>query len=227
MKDADTQPLLRYYDVVASMFVAIYLISLVATTKIVALGSFQVPGALIIFPISYLAGDILTEVYGYARTRRVIWLGFIAAALLSLVLYAVQLLPAAPGWEHQAAYEAILGVVPRITIASLIAYWAGEFANSFVLAKMKIWTNGRMLWTRTIGSTIIGQAVDSIVFGTAAFAGVLPAATVFTIVGSLYLLKVLYEIIATPFTYAAVNFLKRQEGIDTFDRKTAFTPFRF
>lgn len=227
MKPTEAQPLLKYYDVVASMFVAVYLISIVATTKIVALGPFDVPGALILFPLAYLAGDILTEVYGYSRTRRIIWLGFISAALLSVVLYAVQVLPAAPGWQNQAAYEAILGVVPRITIASLAAYWAGEFTNSFVLAKMKVWTNGRMLWSRTIGSTIVGQAVDSIVFGVGAFAGVLPATSVFSIVGSLYVLKVFYEVLATPVTYAIVNFLKRQEGMDTFDRDTAFTPFRF
>lgn len=217
----------KYFDVVACMFVAVYIISQVSSAKLFSLGPFIFPGAIVIFPFAYIFGDILTEVYGYARTRRVIWLGFIAAALLAIVLTIVQFLPPAPNWEFQSGYEQILGVVPRVVLGSLLAYWAGEFANSFVMAKMKIWTGGKMLWARTIGSTVVGQLVDSIVFGTIAFAGIIPWSVIFTLVGSLYLFKVLYEIVATPLTYLIVNKLKRAEGIDVYDSQTNFTPFRF
>lgn len=217
----------KYFDVIGSLFVAVYLISQVSSAKLIALGPFTFPGAIIIFPISYIFGDILTEVYGYARTRRIIWVGFIAAVLMSLVFLAVQYLPPAADWPLQQAYESILGFVPRVVIGSIAAYWAGEFANSYILAKMKLWTKGRLLWSRTIGSTVVGQAVDSVVFATIAFAGVVPSKIVFTIMGSIYLFKVLYEVLATPLTYAIVNFLKRAEGIDAYDYQTDFSPFRF
>lgn len=217
----------RYFDIVACIFVAVYLISQVSSAKLFSLGPFVFPGAIVIFPVAYIFGDILTEVYGYARTRRVIWLGFIAAALLAIVLAIVQFLPPAPNWTFQQSYEQILGIVPRVVLGSLLAYWAGEFANSFVLAKMKILTQGRMLWSRTIGSTVIGQLVDSIVFGIVAFAGLIPWSVILTLVGSIYIFKVLYEIVATPLTYLIVNRLKRAESIDVYDRQTNFTPFRF
>lgn len=217
----------KYFDIVACVFVAVYIISQVSSAKLFSLGPFVFPGAIVIFPFAYIFGDVLTEVYGYARTRRVIWIGFITAALLAVVLAIVQILPSAPSWTFQTEYEAILGVVPRVVLGSLLAYWAGEFVNSFVLAKMKIWTGGRMLWSRTIGSTVVGQLVDSAVFGVVAFAGVIPWSVIVTLVGSIYLFKVLYEVVVTPLTYVIVNWLKKAEGIDVFDKNTDFTPFKF
>lgn len=217
----------KYFDVIACLFVAVYLISQVSSAKLFSFGPFVFPGAIVVFPFAYIFGDILTEVYGYARTRRVIWLGFISAAILAVVLAIVQILPSAPNWTFQHEYEAILGVVPRVVLGSLLAYWAGEFANSFILAKMKIWTGGRKLWSRTIGSTVVGQLVDSAVFGVVAFGGLMPWSVIVTLVGSIYLFKVLYEVAATPLTYVIVNRLKRHEGIDVFDNNTSFTPFKF
>lgn len=215
----------KYFDVVSCMFVAIYLISQIASTKLFAVGPFAFPGAIVIFPLAYIFGDVLTEVYGFARTRKVIWVGFVAAILMSFVLMVVQYLPPAPSWQFQKSYEQILGFVPRVVIGSIAAFWAGEFVNSYVLAKMKVLTHGRMLWTRTIGSTVIGQAIDSIVFAIIAFAGTVPASVLISIVGSLYLFKVFYEILATPMTYFVVNLLKRAEGIDVYDHETDFSPF--
>jgi len=217
----------RYFDIVAVAFVSVYLISQVSSSKLFMIGRVQLPGAAVVFPLSYIFGDILTEVYGYARTRRVIWAGFGAAVLMALFLWIVQVLPPASGWADQAAYEAILGVVPRMVLGSIVAYWAGEFANSYVMARMKVLTDGRHLWTRTVGSTVVGQAVDSGVFITVAFAGRLPWGAMLQIAGSLYLFKVAYEVVATPVTYAVVRWLKRAEQVDVFDRATDFTPFRF
>lgn len=217
----------KYFDIVACLFVGVYIISQVASVKLVSIGPFVLPGAAILFPFAYIFGDILTEVYGYGRTRRVIWLGFFCAAMLTLVLWIVQILPAPPSWALQNSYDQLLGLVPRIVVGSLLAYWAGEFANSFIMAKMKIWSNGKRLWSRTIGSTVVGQAVDSVVFGTVAFAGLMPWSVILTLVGSIYLFKVLYEIIATPLTYFIVNRLKRAEGIDVYDNGTNFSPFKF
>ena len=216
----------KCFDVVAIAFVSVYLISQVSSSKLFVLGHLELPGAAVVFPMSYIFGDILTEVYGYARTRRVIWGGFGAAILMALVLWIVQMLPPAPDWHNQQAYEAILGVVPRMVLGSIVAYWAGEFANSYVMAKMKLTTKGLHLWTRTVGSTIVGQAVDSTVFITIAFAGRIPWSMVLQIAATLYLSKVVYEIAATPLTYAIVKWLKRVEQVDFYDWKTDFTPFR-
>ncbi len=216
----------RYFDIVAMAFVAVYLISQVSSSKLFAVGGLQLPGAAVVFPLSYIFGDILTEVYGYARTRRVIWTGFGLAIVMAVVLWTVQILPPAPGWTDQAAYDSILGVVPRMVLGSITAYWAGEFTNSYIMAKMKLLTNGRYLWTRTVGSTVVGQAVDSTVFILVAFAGRLPGSVLFQIAATLYLAKVAYEVAATPLTYMIVRWLKKAEGIDVFDRATDFTPFR-
>lgn len=216
----------RYFDIVAMAFIAVYLISQVSSSKLFAIGGLQLPGAAVVFPLSYIFGDILTEVYGYSRTRRVIWVGFASAVAMALVLWIVQILPPAPGWPDQLAYQAILGVVPRMVLGSIMAYWAGEFTNSYIMAKMKVLTNGRHLWTRTVGSTVVGQAVDSTVFIVVAFAGRLPGGVLFQIAATLYLAKVAYEIVATPLTYLIVRWLKRAEGIDVYDRATDFTPFR-
>lgn len=216
----------QYFDWIAYAFIAVYLTSMVSTSKLFAIGPFQFPGAIVVFPLSYLFGDILTEVYGYARTRKVIWAGFFAAILLSAVLWLVQQLPPAPGWSNQAAYDLILGVIPRVVVGSILAYWCGEFVNSYVMAKMKILTNGRFLWTRTIGSTVIGQAVDSLIFIVVAFWGTVPLLVIAKIIGSVYLFKVLYEVAATPFTYLIVNSLKRAEKVDVYDTHTNFSPFK-
>lgn len=215
----------RYFDVIMALFVAVLLISNVASAKILDLGPFTFDGGTILFPLSYIFGDILTEVYGYRRSRKVIWTGFGCAGLMSLVFAIVGALPPAKGWEHQAAYEAILGQTPRIVLGSLIAYWAGEFSNSFVLAKLKIITYGRWLWTRTIGSTIVGEGVDTILFANIAFLGTLPQDLLVTLILSNYIFKVGVEVLATPITYAIVTFLKRAEQEDYYDRDTDFNPF--
>jgi uncharacterized integral membrane protein (TIGR00697 family) len=216
----------RYFDLIMALFVAVLLISNVASSKILQLGPFTFDGGTLLFPISYIFGDILTEVYGYRRSRRVIWAGFGSAALMAGVLALVGALPPAGGWEHQEAYEAILGVTPRIVLGSLVAYFAGEFSNSYTLAKMKIWTQGRWLWTRTIGSTLIGEGVDTLLFVTIAFAGTLPWSLFWSIVVSNYVFKVGLEAIMTPVTYRVTNFLKRAENEDVYDTDTDFNPFK-
>ena len=216
----------KYFDLIMALFVAVLLISNIASSKIVKLGPFTFDGGTLLFPISYIFGDILTEVYGYRRSRRVIWVGFGCAALMAIVLAIVGALPPADGWEYQKAYEAILGTTPRIVLASLIAYFAGEFSNSYTLAKMKILTQGRWLWTRTIGSTLVGEGVDTILFVTIAFAGTLPWALFWSIVVSNYVFKVGLEAVMTPITYRITNFLKREEKEDVYDVDTDFNPFR-
>ncbi len=178
------------------------------------------------FPLSYVFGDVLTEVYGYARARKVIWVGFVGVFFASLMSYIIVKLPAAPGWEGQEAYALIFGQVPRIVLASLLAFMAGEMINAYVMAKMKIWTQGKYLWTRTIGSTILGQGSDSLIFYPVAFYGIWENNILITVMLSNYLIKVGWEAILTPVTYKIVNFLKRVENVDIFDNKTAFTPFK-
>jgi len=216
----------RYFDIIAGLFVAVLLISNIASTKIVQLWKFTFDGGTILFPLSYIFGDILTEVYGYRKSRRVIWIGFFSALLMSLTLVLIGLIKPAAGWEFQDAYMKILGQTPRIVAASLVAYFAGEFSNSFVLAKMKILTGGRWLFTRTIGSTIIGEGIDTVLFVTIAFAGLYTNHLLFLIIISNYIFKVLLEIVLTPATYKIVGFLKRREKVDWFDYKTNFNPFK-
>lgn len=216
---------LRYFDLVMAAFVAVILISNVASSKFLVLGPFTFDGGTLLFPISYIFGDILTEVYGYRRARRVIWTGFAAAALMAGTFALVGTLPPAPGWENQAAYEAILGTTPRIVLGSLIAYWCGSFSNAFVLAKVKILTNGRWLWLRTISSTLVGEGVDSVLFILIAFAGTLPPATIGAGIISNYVFKCGIEAAMTPVTYWIVRTLKKAENIEIFDRDTNFNPF--
>jgi len=217
----------KYYDIILGLFVAVLLISNVASSKILDLGPFTFDGGTILFPISYIFGDILTEVYGYKRSRRVIWTGFFCALLMSVVLIIVGKLPPAADWGFQKDYENILGLTPRIVLASLIAYFSGEFSNSYTLAKMKIKTKGRWLWSRTIGSTVIGEGVDTLLFVMIAFYGVFPNDLLMAIMISNYIFKVSFEAILTPFTYLTVRFLKRREGVDTYDYQTDFNPFAF
>lgn len=215
----------KYFDIILGLFVAVLLISNVASTKILQFGPFTFDGGTILFPIIYIFGDILTEVYGYKQSRRVIWTGFFAALLMSVVFMIVGKLPAAADWVNQEAYDKILGLTPRIVIASLIAYFSGEFSNSFTLAKMKIATKGRYLWSRTIGSTVVGEGVDTLLFVLIAFWGILPGSLILTVIISNYVFKVGFEILATPLTYLVVGKLKQKEGVDVYDDKTNFNPF--
>jgi uncharacterized integral membrane protein (TIGR00697 family) len=218
----------RYYDLVMAAFVTVLVCAnVIGAAKRATLFGFTFGAGVLFFPISYVFGDVLTEVYGYARARKVVWAGFGALAFASFMSWAILAFPPAPGWPNQAAYETVFGGTPRIIFASLVAYFCGEFCNSYVLAKMKLLTQGRMLWMRTIGSTIVGEAVDSLVFYPAAFLGA-PGWTqqqVMQVMLSNYLLKVGWEVVMTPFTYKIVNFLKRAESEDYYDRGTNFTPF--
>ncbi len=217
---------LKYFGMITGFFVAVLLISNLASTKIVDFFGFIFDGGTLLFPLSYIFGDILTEVYGYKRARRVIWTGFVSAAAMSIVFMAIGAMAPAPGWEHQAAYDAILGVLPRIVLASLIAYFAGEFSNSYIMAKMKIIQKGKQLWKRTIGSTIIGEGVDTVLFATIAFWGTMPLEIFLMLVVSNYIFKVGIEVLFTPITYKIVGFLKRAEHEDVYDTDTNFTPFK-
>ena len=216
----------KFLAIITGLFVAVLLISNIASTKVFEFLGLVLDGGTILFPLSYIFGDILTEVYGYRKSRKVIWIGFFSALLMSVVFLIVGALPPAAGWENQQAFEAILGFVPRLVIASLIAYFAGEFSNSFILAKMKILTKGKRLWTRTIGSTVVGQGIDTALFATIAFWGVLPLETFVSLVVSNYIFKVGVEVLFTPATYGIVGFLKREEKMDVYDYNTDFTPFR-
>ncbi|MBI4155598.1 queuosine precursor transporter [Candidatus Woesearchaeota archaeon] len=218
---------MKYFSIISTLFVAMLMISNTVSSKLFSLGPFIFAGGIIVFPITYIFGDILTEVYGYRRSRKIIWTGFFALLFMSLIYLIVGILPSAPSWNNQQAYMNILGIVPRITIASLIAYWAGEFSNSYALAKLKILTKGKYLWMRTIGSTILGEGVDTILFVLIAFYGVFPGLMLIIAGLSGYVFKVLYEIIATPITYKVVKFLKKAEGCDHFDYGTNFNPLSF
>jgi uncharacterized integral membrane protein (TIGR00697 family) len=216
----------RYYDLVMAAFVTVLLCAnLIGASKVATLHGITFGAGVLFFPISYVFGDVLTEVYGYARARKVVWAGFGALIFASFMTWAVLAFPPAPGWTHQDAFQTVFGSTPRIVLASLIAYFCGEFCNSFVLAKLKLITSGRMLWLRTIGSTIAGEAVDSIIFYPLAFLGIWPRALVVQVLISNYLLKVGWEAAMTPVTYRVVNALKRAEQEDYYDRDTNFTPF--
>ncbi len=217
----------KWFPIVMAVFVTSLLTANIIAVKLVQLGPLVVPAAIIIFPLSYIFGDVLTEVYGYRRARQVIWTGFACNLLMVIAIWIGGRLPSAPFWAaNQEAYETILGFTPRLLAASFIAYLAGEFLNSFVLAKMKIATQGRWLWTRTIGSTLIGQLADSAVFISLAFGGLLPAGQIVATVAAQWLLKSTYEALATPLTYVVVSFLKRAEREDAYDYDTDFNPFR-
>ncbi|WP_375271731.1 queuosine precursor transporter [Sphingomonas sp.] len=223
----------RFYDLVMAAFVAILLLSNVLGAGKVAVVTLPVVGAwpfgagILFFPVSYVIGDVLTEVYGYARARRVIWVGFAATVFMAFMAWVVVALPPAPDWTNQAAYETVFGQVPRIVVASMCAFWAGEFVNAYVLARMKVWSGGRHLWMRTIGSTLVGQGVDSLIFYPLAFLGAAgwTGELVVTVLFTQWALKVGWEVLLTPVTYALVGALKRAEGVDVFDRETDFSPF--
>jgi uncharacterized integral membrane protein (TIGR00697 family) len=217
----------RYLDALTTAFVVILLVSNLVAQKICLIGPFAVSAAILLFPITYIFGDIFTEVYGFAASRRAIWLGFFGTALLYLIGTIAIALPAAPSWHNQQAFTVVFGFIPRILAASLISFWAGEFANSYTMARLKLLTNGRKLWTRTIGSTIVGQAVDTVLVITLTFAGIHPVRTLVNMIATGYALKVGYEVIATPLTYLVINWLKSAEHADAFDRHESFNPFSF
>jgi uncharacterized integral membrane protein (TIGR00697 family) len=216
----------RYYEFVMAAFVTVLLCAnLIGASKVATLFGVTFGAGVLFFPISYVFGDILTEVYGYARARKVVWAGFGALVFASFMSWAVLAFPPAPGWPHQAAFQTVFGSTPRIVVASLVAYFCGEFCNSYVLARMKVKMSGRHLWMRTIGSTIVGEAVDSAIFYPLAFLGIWSTELVVQVMISNYLLKAGWEAAMTPFTYRIVHGLKRAEQEDYYDRETDFTPF--
>src|SRR5688500_8648406 len=223
----------KYFDLLMAAFVAVLLCSnLIGVHKVTSVelpfyGEYIFGAGVLFFPISYLFNDIMTEVYGFARSRRAVWAGFAALAFASIMAYAVTALPAAHTMspEHQTAVNFIFGQTARITIASLVAFWAGEFVNSFVLAKMKVFTEGKFLWSRTIGSTVVGEAVDSLIFYPIAFLGTWSTEQVVSVMIGNYFIKVIWEVVATPVTYWIVNFLRRAEHEDYYERNTDFNPF--
>lgn len=216
-----------WFVFVVTIFITCLITANIAAVKLVEVFGFVLPAGTIIFPISYIFGDVLTEVYGYRQARRVIWLGFFCNFIVVVTIWIGQVLPPAPFWDGQKAYERILGYTPRLLVASFLAYLVGEFANSFVLAKMKIATKGRWLWTRTIGSTLVGEGLDSLVFMTLAFVWTMPMGALVLAILTQWLVKSAYEAVVTPLTYIVVNFLKRKEGLDVFDYDTRFNPLLF
>ena len=215
----------RYLDLLVTIFVVILIVSNLIAPKFVAVGWFRFSAAQLLFPITYIFGDVFTEVYGYSASRKAIWTGFLGSVIMTAFgLFAIWL-PAAPEFQNQRAFEIVFGGLPRNVAGSLIAYWAGEFANSFTVAKMKIWTGGRWLWTRTVGSTVVGQLVDTCIVIFFIYLGRQPLGVMAQLIVSGYLFKVTYEVLATPLTYLVVNFLKREEDVDFFDRHTNFNPF--
>ncbi len=214
-----------WFLVVVALFIATLIASNIVAVKLIDVSGLILTAAIVIFPLSYIIGDVLTEVYGYRQARRVIWLGFLANLVVVIAIVIAGALPAAGFWKDQQAFDLILGQTPRILAASFAAFLVGEFTNSFVLAKLKIATEGRHLWLRTIGSTLVGQGLDSAIFVAIAFAGVLPGDVLVATMITQWLVKSGYEAAATPLTYLAVGFLKRKDGVDAYDRDTRFNPF--
>ena len=216
----------RYYDIILALFASALLISNIAATKLIAFGPIITDGGAVLFPLVYIFGDILTEVYGYRYARRAIWLGFgvmlIAVAAFSVVRY----MPSAPEYTAQAAYESVLGFFPRIVAASLLAYLVGEFLNAFVLAKLKVKTAGKKLWARLVGSTIVGELADTVIFAVVAFGGILTGTDMLRFILIGWLFKTGVEVVFLPLTYRLIAFLKKQEHVDTFDKKTDFSPLK-
>jgi uncharacterized integral membrane protein (TIGR00697 family) len=214
------------FVIVTGLFITCLITSNIIIAKQISIGGIVLPAAIVIFPLSYIIGDVLTEVYGYRQARRVIWLGFICNLIAVLAIWLGKILPPAPVFDAQNAYECILGSTPRFLLASFAAYLAGEFTNSVVLSKMKIMTKGRWLWTRTIGSTLLGQGVDTVVVLAIAFVGVLPLSVLGVMMFFHWLFKCIYETVATPLTYVVVGYLKRKEGVDVYDHGVNFNPLR-
>ena len=228
MENTASQPrrTFKYYDFIMAAFVTVLLCSdVIGASKVTTIHGFTFGAGILFFPISYIFGDILTEVYGFARARKVVWAGFAALGFASFMSWVVLAFPPADGWKNQAALETAFGSTPRIVFSSMLAFFWGEYCNSYVLAKMKLWTKGRWLWTRTVGSTIAGEFVDSVIFYPLAFYGIWEDRLVVQVMISNYFLKVLWEVVNTPVTYKIVAYLKRAENEDYYDWKTDFTPF--
>lgn len=215
----------KYLGLLTAFFAVVLLTSNIVATKLIVLGPFTFDGGTLLFPLSYIFGDIMTEVYGYKKTRKVIWIGFFMSLFAMLTIMLIGAMPAASDWGNQEAYDAILGLTPRIILASLTAYFVGEFLNSFTMAKMKIWTKGKFLWLRTITSTLLGEGADTILFVLIAFMGVFETDLLIAILISNYIFKVAVEVLFTPATYLIVGFLKKSEKEDYYDNKTNFNPF--
>lgn len=216
----------KFYQFISAFFVTCLIISNIIAVKIGAFGSYFLPVAVILFPITYIIGDVLTEVYGYAAARRAIWTGFACNLLAVIAIYLSIKIPSAPFFANQKAFVDILGFTPRLLAASFIAYLVGQFTNSLVLAKMKIKTNGKYLWMRTIGSTIVGEGLDSGIFITLAFWGIMPGSVIGPLILTQWIFKTLFEVVATPVTYLVVGMLKKKEGVDVYDRETKFSPIK-
>lgn len=214
-----------FFLILTCLFVTCLLISNIIAGKLIAVGGLILPAAVILFPITYIFGDVLTEVYGYRQARLAIWLGFIANLFMVVIFLTTIYLPFPAFWKGQEAYRTVLGFTPRLVVASLVAYFAGEFSNSFLMSKLKILCNGRWLWIRTIGSTIVGEGIDTLLFIGIAFGGQLPLVVLGGMMTAQYLWKVFYEAAVTPLTYLAVGWLKRKEGIDTYDYNVKYSPF--
>lgn len=212
------------FVIIVLLFITCLIAANITAVKLVNLYGFILPAAVLVFPISYILGDVLTEVYGFRLARRVIWMGFLCNLFVVAAIWIGQVLPPAAFWDGQKSYERILGYTPRLLTASFLAYLVGEFANAVVLAKLKIATSGRWLWLRTIGSTLVGQGLDSLLFISLAFAGTIPVSALFTAIITQWLAKCIYEAVATPLTYVIVNHLKRKEGMDVYDHDTSFNP---
>ncbi len=217
-------PASLWFLLVVGLFIGSLITANVIAVKLVLLGGLILPAGVIVFPLSYIVGDVLTEVYGYGAARRVIWIGFLANLLFVVAALVAGRLPAPGFWEHQAAYDTILGFSRRLLAASFVAYLVGEFANSYILARLKVLTRGRWLWTRTISSTLVGQGLDTATFVTLAFLGTMPGSALLNTIVTAWLFKTLYEVVATPLTYVIVNGLKQAEGVDVFDEVTDFNP---
>ncbi len=215
----------RFLNLITAFFVAVLLISNIVSTKVVEFGFFTFDGGTLLFPVSYIFGDVLTEVYGFKEARKVIWIGFFCALMMSMVVWLIGALPSAPEWTNQESYNAILGSTPRIVLASLVAYFAGSFSNSIILSRLKISTKGKMLWLRTISSTIIGEGVDTLLFIAVAFWGTFSIPLLVSIFISNYIFKVGFEVILTPVTYKVVGYLKNAEKVDVYDHKIKYNPF--
>ncbi|BBM87127.1 queuosine precursor transporter [Candidatus Uabimicrobium amorphum] len=216
----------KHLDIVGIAFIVTLLVSNIAAVKLFSLGSAIFSAGILIFPISYVIGDVLTEVYGYKRTRRLIWLGLLSNVFMVSFLTIAVILPPAHNWSYQDQFAIIHGFIPRIVLGSLVGYWLGEIVNSTIMSKMKVWSDGRHLWLRTVISTLFGEGVDTICFISIAYIGILPKNILISAMISAWIFKCLYEIIVTPFTYMAVNFLKRKEGVDQYDSKVNYNPFK-
>ncbi|MBP8819730.1 MAG: queuosine precursor transporter [Syntrophomonadaceae bacterium] len=214
------------FVIIACFFVTSLLLSNIIAGKLITIGAMILPGAVILFPLAYIFGDILTEVYGYKRARMVIWTGFACNILMVGVFMLVMAIPSPSFFEAEGAFATVLGMTPRIVLASLIAYLVGEFSNAAILSRMKILTRGKWLWTRTVGSTLVGEGLDTIIFITICFIGTVPNAVLMQMVLYQYLFKVAFEFLATPLTYAVVGWLKRTEGVDTYDHGVSYNPFQ-